>query len=93
MGYKVTYGPKQNKSSITKWMGRKLLVKLVIGALLFSLRYTSVGQQLRLLLIPGDRAVTVAAWNGFQQEMAAGAELTDAWQTFCRRIIDNGLVS
>ena len=93
MGYKITYGPNKSKSSITKWMGRKLLIRLVIGAMIFSLRYTVVGKQVRQMMIPGDRVVTVAAWDGFREDLADGVVLTDAWHTFCRTIIDNGKVS
>lgn len=51
-------------------------------------------QALREMLLPGDSAVTAAAWEELTQELHAGAPVDSAVENFCREIFANaGLCS
>ena len=91
MAYKITYGPAGPVYAQKGRLIRKLLMKLVVAVLILGLRFTDIGEHIRSWLIPGDPAVTVAAWEGFTQDIVAGEGLADAVDAFCRSIVENGI--
>lgn len=93
MGYKIVYGPAGPKRPLRYRLGQKLLVKILVAALLVGLRFSGLGETMRQWLIPGDAAVTTAAWNGLTEDIAAGENITDALSGFCREIIENAEIS
>lgn len=93
MGYKIVYGPAGPKKRISREIGKKLLLKVVAAALLLGLRFTGIGERISEFLIPGDAAVTAAAWDGMTENIAAGENIGDAITTFCREIIENADIS
>ena len=51
--------------------------------------WASGAQVLRNLLLPGDSAVTAAAWAELTRELHAGAPVGSAVENFCREIFAN----
>lgn len=93
MSYKIVYGPVNSKQSLRRQLGRRILVKLVVAALVIGLRFVGVGDMVRQWLIPGDAAVTAAAWEGMTEEIKGGEQISTAFADFCRRIIENAGIS
>lgn len=91
MSYRVDYNPEmKNRYPSTFQIKKKLPMKPILisvaamavcGGILFSgvLRF----------LIPGDAAVTTAAFSGMVDDIGAGESVRQAFLTFCREIIIN----
>ena len=91
MSYRVDYNPEmKNRYPSTFRVKKKLPMRLILisvaamavcGCILFSgvLRF----------LIPGDAAVTTAAFSGMVDDIGAGESVRQAFLTFCREIIIN----
>ena len=90
MAYRIEYNaiavklPPKKRSG--RWRVLLAVAALVGGAALikrFALDFTLQ------YLIPGDPAVTAAAFENMAQELKLGQSLTQALTTFCREIIAN----
>ena len=96
MGYRVEYGPGEEKGAGS---GRLFRVG-VMTAFCFAAFLLLVGtfwpqgaRALREILLPGDAAVTAAALEELTQELKAGQGLGQALEHFCRMIFQEaGLV-
>jgi len=91
MSYRVDYNPEMNKRypSVTKTR-RKLPIRpilLTVGAV--ALVYGIFSSGLLCLLIPGDPAVTAAAFSGMIENIGAGESIRQAFLLFCKEIIVN----
>ena len=84
MAYRIVYGP-EKKSAGSKWKG--WIAGGVIALALLG-RVLGWGQY----LIPGDAAVTAAAFEEMIAGIGAGEPLRQAFGDFCREILDHGQV-
>lgn len=89
MSYRVDYNPEMEKRYPTlpkfrkKLPVRPLLLTVVVVAVIYGIFNSGV---LRLL-IPGDPAVTTAAFSGMVDDIGAGESVREAFLTFCKEII------
>ncbi|MGM9548772.1 MAG: hypothetical protein ACI3V5_02885 [Faecousia sp.] len=96
MGYRVEYAvPGKRKKQKHE---RNCRIQLLTAA--FFLAFVLVvnglwprgADTLRRILLPGDSAVTMAAWEELTRELRAGEPIGSAVDSFCREIIrDAGL--
>ena len=93
MSYRVEYSSSGIKrTQIRQKNGRALLLTaawfliflLVVGGF-----WPRGAQALRDMLLPGDSAVTAAAWAELTRELHAGAPVVSAVENFCREIFTN----
>ena len=83
MGYRIQYGPKKERP-----FRRKLAyLGLCIFAVAFTIRILGLHEQVGKLLIPGDPAVTAAAWERLISSIRSGGQLSDGIYVFCQEII------
>lgn len=91
MGYRIEYDRGNGKYEITPthpWRASLIF----LGALGVFLVYASVlrpetVQFLRSVLIPGEDAVTVQAFQNMTDDLRCGASVSDAVEAFCRYVI------
>lgn len=93
MSYRVEYSA---SGIVRKEIKRKNGRILLLTAVCFLIFLLIVGgfwprgaQALREMLLPGDSAVTAAAWEELTQELHAGAPVGSAVENFCREIFAN----
>ena len=93
MSYRVEYSSSgMKRTQIRQKNGRALLLTaawfliflLVVGGF-----WPRGAQALRDMLLPGDSAVTAAAWAELTRELHAGAPVGSAVENFCREIFTN----
>lgn len=93
MSYRVEYSSSGGKrTQIRQKNGRALLLTAVcflIFLLIVSGFWPRGAQALRNMLLPGDSAVTAAAWAELTRELHAGASVGSAVEHFCREIFAN----
>ena len=91
MGYHINYNPEMKDRYPTKvdckknFLIRKIVVSIVVGVFVVGI---VVSGALRSL-IPGDAAVTVAAFSGMVEDIEAGETVRQAFLSFCKEIIVN----
>lgn len=91
MGYRIEYDGRIDRYEVIK-DGPNRFLKLVLGAFCLFLVgtfcfWTRGEEALRDFLIPGEDAVTVAAFRLMGHDLRSGADLRDAVYTFCRTIL------
>lgn len=92
MGYRVEYQPIRKIRNAEK---RRSMAPALTGLclLLFVFLVNSMwprgAEVLRGLVFSGDTAVTAAALEEFAVELGAGEELSSAFVSFCRTVIEN----
>ncbi len=93
MSYRVEYSSSGIKrKQISSPQGRTFLLTAVcflIFLLMVGGFWPRGAQALRDMLLPGDSAVTAAAWAELTQELHAGAPVGSAVENFCREIFAN----
>ena len=94
MGYRIDYGqpfdkkyPMPDRRSRLPWM---VCIALLLFALLTNLFWPEGRAVLAEFLIPGDAAVTSAAFSDMVADVRAGVTVSDALAAFCREILDHG---
>lgn len=93
MSYRVEYSSSGIKrKQIFSPKGRTLLLTagcFLIFLLIVGGFWPRGAQALRDMFLPGDSAVTAAAWAELTQELHAGAPVGSAVENFCREIFAN----
>ncbi len=90
MGYRVEYGTVKKVRGLEKRVSR---LPALCGAwlLVFFFLVTALWPEgrdlLRSALIPGDPAVTAAAFEDMTWELRQGEEISGALRTFCRQVL------
>lgn len=94
MGYRIQYGPAQNKKYPLKVRAIKkkhlLLTAVMIAGFALSglgMKYSNV---VKNWLLPGNPLVTEAAFNDMVADIRAGESVGDAVTAFCLEIMKNG---
>ena len=89
MSYRVDYSPELSTQYPTrvkiprKLPLRPILLSFAVILFCYGVYCTGVWK----LLIPGDPAVTTAAFSGMVDDIGAGESVRQAFLTFCREII------
>jgi len=92
MSYRVDYNPemKSRYPSPSK-MRRKLPIRSLLWSVVVIVGiYIVFSSGALRWLIPGERAVTAAAFDGMVSDIGEGTSLRQAFLNFCREIILNG---
>ena len=92
MGYRVDYEPVQKQ----KTNGRVIVLTVAFFLAFVLMRHVffpGAESLLRELLLPGDAAVTAAAWEDLTLELRSGQPIGSAVENFCREIIRNAGLS
>ncbi len=97
MSYRVDYGPMKKVRGVEKRISRRLALTGVFF-LLFVVMLCSFWPEgkaaVQELLLPGDQAVTAAAWEEFAGDLRAGEIVGGSLRSFCVRILEEaGVVS
>lgn len=88
MGYRVEYGPEARKRKPGKARLAGLAAVGLLLLLLLGNRCRTEGREtIRQWLLPGDGAVTAGALEDFAWELGEGAELSRAFEVFCRKVL------
>lgn len=90
MGYRIEYDRGNGKYEVREEHPYRfvlLLGVLVFSALLASCFLPNWTAAVRSVLIPGDDAVTVQAFECMTDDLRSGAKVFDAVKTFCRFVI------
>lgn len=96
MGYIIAYdsmGGKYEVSVHNPWRFPVLCIAALCMFLFLTFHFWPEGSTLlRSVLIPGEDAVTVQAFQNMTQDLKAGASVPDAIEAFCKEVIhsDNG---
>lgn len=91
MSYRVDYNPemKNRYPSVSK-IRKKLPIKpLLWSVVAVTAVYGIISSGVLRWFIPGDPAVTTAAFSGMVEEIGAGEPVREAFLTFCKEIIIN----
>lgn len=94
MGYRVEYGRdgqkrKQEKGRLPALTAAFFLVFL----LLVNGLWPKGREALRRIVFPGDRVVTVAAWEEMTRQLRSGESVGSAFEAFCREIVEHAGLS
>lgn len=93
MSYRVEYSSSGIKrTQIRQRNGRALLLTaacFLIFLLIVGGFWPKGAKALREILLPGDSAVTAAAWAELTRELHAGAPVGSAVENFCREVFAN----
>ena len=93
MVYRVEYTPAGIRRTARPPKNRRLPLLTAVFFLIFLLIVSCFWprgmQALRQTLIPGDSAVTIAAWKEMTRELHAGQSVGSAVESFCREIFRN----
>lgn len=91
MSYRIDYqGPKKMRGMEKRTVSAPALTGLCLLAFLVltCALWPRGADALRELMIPGDAAVTVGALEELAAEVGAGESVKEAFQGFCRRVMD-----
>lgn len=83
MGYRIDY-PRSPKGRPGAGMAGWLLACMLLASAL----WPRGREALAGFLFPGDRAVTVAAFETLARDVGKGEELGPALEAFCRRVLE-----
>ena len=91
MSYRIEYDGRTDRYEVAR-EGRSRLPFLVTATfclfVLLTLAFWKEGtEQIKSLLIPGDDALTVQAFQNMANDLRSGAEIADAVYAFCRCVI------
>ncbi len=85
MGYRIEYSKDIKQGSPRRSWALPALIGII--ALLAVLEFAGIKEQITAFFLPGDPAVTAAAFDGFLENVRAGESAGDAITAFCREII------
>ncbi len=92
MAYSIQYGAGEIRKEEIKPAGFPYSRQLLTGAAIFLLLmgiFSFIGvDNIKTFLLPGDPAVTEAAFVGMVEDIRAGERLSDAVTAFCQEIMD-----
>lgn len=91
MSYRVDYNPEmKNRYPTFIKIRKKLPIRpLLLSAVAIAACYGVFRSGVLRFLIPGDPAVTTAAFSGMVDDIGAGESVRQAFLTFCKEIIVN----
>lgn len=91
MSYRVDYNPEmKNRYPALVKIKRKLPVwPLLLSVVIIIVYYTVYHNRLLHHLIPGDAAVTTAAFSTMVDDIGAGESVRQAFLGFCKEIVVN----
>lgn len=91
MSYRVDYTPETRDRYPSRIkVRRKLPIRpAIVSVATVAIIYCIVSSGVLRLLIPGDPAVTTAAFDGMVDDIGAGDSVRNAFLTFCKEIIVN----
>jgi hypothetical protein len=91
MGYRITYGPEEdrilppgNRTGRIRMMTAAFLLCFCLGVKIFA---PSGCVQLRRALLPGEKTQAEEAFLMFMEEIKEGDGVGDSLETFCRRLV------
>ena len=91
MGYRIEYDRGSGKyevSDVNPWRFPLMLAGAFGLFLIFAFHsWPEGGEVLRSVLIPGEDAVTVQAFQNMTDDLRSGAAISDAVEAFCRFVI------
>ena len=92
MGYRVDYNPemKGRYPAFVKIRKKKTVRPLLLSVFVIVVCYCLYHFELLRYFIPGDAAVTTAAFSGMVDNIGAGGSVRQAFLDFCKEIISNG---
>ena len=91
MSYRVDYNPemKNRYPSIIKIKKKLPLRPILLSVTAIAVCYGIFRSGVLQFLIPGDPAVTTAAFSGMVDDIGAGESVRQAFLSFCKEIIVN----
>jgi hypothetical protein len=90
MSYRIQYDSKTAKYEVTAERPLRFpLLIFIFGTLFLAvfMQGTGVVNQIRALLIPGEEAVTVQAFQTMYADLRSGSGVFDAIYDFCRMVL------
>lgn len=87
MSYRIEYDTRIGKYEVKAEKNSFLPVIVIIGMLILAVYITRGEGELRSFLIPGEDAVTAAAFHTMADDLRSGAGLWSAFTDFCRVVI------
>ena len=90
MSYRIQYGfVSKHHKLYNKVSGKGSLIGLflMVCLVLFCVFWESAKSVLMDLVIPGDTAVTVAAFEHMTEKLKAGEGVIESFRSFCREIL------
>ncbi len=85
MGYQIRYDDRTNKYEVKTQNGTGMLMFCLFVVMFSSALCVSPG--VRAWVIPGEDAVTVQAFSAMTDDLRSGADILDAFETFCRMVV------
>lgn len=91
MSYRVDYNPEMKKHypTVIKIKKKPSVQSLLLSVVAIAACYGIFRSRVLHLLIPGDPAVTTAAFSGMVADIGEGESVWQAFLTFCKEIIVN----
>ncbi len=90
MSYQIQYSPEFAKQYPSKPKQKRSPLPLVAISAALLLVYIAVKTNIFSILLPGDEAVTVAAFSSLVESVESGIPVRSSLLEFCRKIIVNG---
>lgn len=90
MGYQIHYEGTEPGAKKPGRFTARLGAGLLAMGLLVSGLWPRWADQLRQVVLPGNPAVTAAAWEDLTQQLRTGEPLSQALEAFCRSILRHG---
>ena len=92
MGYSISYEKCGRAIKVSRKQPKsknKFSPTLVILLIVLALFFLAQNQDARLMMLPGNGAVTASALEDFVATVQKGEGICEAVTTFCKEIIDN----
>ncbi len=94
MGYKIEYGQTMQKTRLVDVKPFSLKRVVILTSLLIvTLLCIYSNDEVKNFFIPGDPAVTKAAFTEMVKDLGDGMSITDAITAFCAEIIEHANIS
>lgn len=87
MGYQINYQESGNRIFLPDKIRRKPMKYIGITLALGFVIAFLLSPAIKSVLIPGDKAVTTAAFDSFTESIRDGGSIKDAFTVFCKEII------
>lgn len=89
MSYQIQYNPELNKQYTTKRIQKRNLLPLIVLIGVLIVAYVAIQTNIISILVPGEEAVTAAAFSELVDNVESGVPVRESLLTFCREIIEN----
>ena len=89
MSYQIQYNPELNKQYPVKRIQKRNLLPLIVLIGVLVVTYVAIQTNIIKVLIPGEEAVTAAAFSELVDSVGSGVPVRESLLTFCREIIEN----